>query len=219
MEKTRILLVDDHPALRHGLVEMFARTEDLEVCCEASNREQALEAAEKHRPDLAIVDITLGPGQASGLDLIKDLHNRGGKIPVLILSMHDEAIFAEKSLRAGARGYLMKQEPVRNILQAVRKIRDGGIFISEAINNALVLRGIGEKKDISGAPPVQDLTVREFEVLQLLGQGMQPKQIAEKLALGVKTVETHRHKMRIKLGFDTAAELTQFAIQWFHQDV
>jgi len=214
MKVTRILVVDDHPVMRHGVAQLLSATPDLEVCAEAGSREEALRLAQKTPPDLAIVDISLGDDRASGLDLIRDLHARLGRVPVLVVSMHDEALYAERALRAGARGYLMKQEPVREILKAVRVVRDGGVYVSPAMREALFRRHAGEPASLAGDSLLSLLSRREFEVFRLLGRGAPSREIARALCLSVKTVETHKLNVRKKLGFSSMSEVVRFAVAW-----
>ena len=207
--KTRILIVDDHPMMRDGLRQLIANEPDLEVSGEADDAAGALREAEALKPDVAIVDITLR--SSSGLELIKDLHIRSPKTAVLVLSMHDESLYAERVLRAGGRGYIMKQEGGKKIIEGIRQIAGGHTFVSQAISARILdsFSGGGERKS-----PVERLTDREFEVFQLIGQGLSTKEMADKLHVSVKTIEVHRVNIKEKLNIATAAELIRFAVRW-----
>lgn len=216
MEKIKILIVDDHPAMRHGLAQLIGMEPDMEVVAEAGDCPETLAAIREKIPDFVILDIALKG--VSGLDLIFDIHQLAGPIPILVYSMHDETLYAERALHAGARGYLMKQEPVRQILTAIRRILKEGIYVSEEMNRVLLLRHIGhpsEKPDYSSS--TGQLTERERQVFQLVGKGLQPREIAEKLNLSVKTVETHRMNIRKKLGLPDASALALYAVEWVHK--
>lgn len=219
MPKSRILIVDDHPAICHGIAMMLQASQDLEVCGEAGSREDVLRLLDQTTPDAAIVDLSLGEKQSSGLELIPLLQGRLGKsFPVLVYSMHDEMMYAERVLKAGARGYLMKQEPVRRVLEALRAVLKGEVFLSEKVSQALLSIHVKGFEKPPEARAVESLSQREFEVFRLLGKGLPPREIAKQLFLSVKTVETHRAKMREKLGFESATELTHFAVDWVHRE-
>ena len=207
--KKRILIVDDHPMMRDGLRQLIATEPDLEVCGEAEDAHTALELAESCKPDIAIVDITLR--SSNGLELIKDLHIRSPETAVLVLSMHDESLYAERVLRAGGRGYIMKQEGGKKIIEGVRRILSGGAYVSENISARILdsISGRGQNKSA-----VASLTDREFEVFQLIGQGLSTTEMAEKLHVSVKTIEVHRVNIKNKLGVPTAPELIRFAVRW-----
>jgi DNA-binding NarL/FixJ family response regulator len=214
---TKILVVDDHPAVRHGLVQLLGSEPDLEICGEADDRRSMLAAIERAAPDLVVLDVGLKDKSSSGLDLIADIHARLGEASILVYSMHDEVLYAERALRSGARGYLMKQEPVREVLVAIRHILAGEIYVSRDIKRSLLLQHVGGKPESSAHDPVEILTAREFEVFRLIGQGWPPREIAKTLNLSVKTVETHRLNMRRKLDLDNAAALTRLAVRWMRQ--
>ena len=207
--KKRILIVDDHPMMRDGLRQLLATEPDLEVCGEAEDAQAALELAESLKPDIAIVDITLR--SSNGLELIKDLHIRSPQTAVFVLSMHDESLYAERVLRAGGRGYIMKQEGGKKIIEGVRRILSGGAYVSENISARILdsISGRGQNKSVVAA-----LTDREFEVFQLIGQGVGTVEMAEKLHVSVKTIEVHRVNIKNKLGVPTAPELIRFAVRW-----
>lgn len=211
------MLVDDHPAMRHGIAQLVNNEHDLEVCGEAANRQEALDAIAAEPPDLILLDIALKDSHTTGLDLIAEIHASAGPIPILIYSMHDEKLYAERALRAGARGYLMKQEPVRRIIDAISGIINDGIYVSEDINRIILLKHIGPSCEYQRpAIPEDCLSVREFEVFRLIGKGLQPREIADKLFLSTKTVETHRMNIRKKLGMANASEVIRYAVEWSH---
>ena len=213
--KTRVFLVDDHPAMRHGIAQLVARENDLEICGEAGDRRETLNAIAGDPPDLIILDIALKDPDRTGLDLVSEIHACVGPVPILIYSMHDEKMYAERALRAGARGYLMKQEPVRRIIQAIRAIIKDGIYVSEQIGRRILLKHIGASPEQQPSVTPEDcLSEREFEVFRLIGKGLQPREIAEKLCLSTKTVETHRMNIRKKLGMANASEVIQYAVEW-----
>ncbi len=218
MKVTKILIVDDHPAMRHGLAQLIGREPDLEVCGEAGTRSEVMDAVSTSPPDFVVLDIALKDKSSTGLDLIRDIHKRLGPIPILIVSMHDESLYAERALHAGARGYLMKQEPVRQVIAAVRRILAGGVYVSEEMNAALLRQHVGPNQNGASMTPVERLSGREFEVFRLIGKGLQPREIGTELFLSTKTVETHRLNMRRKLGFANASDLTRFAVDWFRSN-
>ena len=213
--KTRVFLVDDHPAMRHGIAQLVAKENDLEICGEAGDRRETLNAIAGDPPDLIVLDIALKDPDRTGLDLVSEIHACVGPVPILIYSMHDEKIYAERALRAGARGYLMKQEPVRRIIHAIRAIIKDGIYVSEQIGRRILLKHIGASPEQQPSVTPEDcLSEREFEVFRLIGKGLQPREIAEKLCLSTKTVETHRMNIRKKLGMANASEVIQYAVEW-----
>jgi DNA-binding NarL/FixJ family response regulator len=215
-ERKRVFLVDDHPMVREQLAHLIDQQPDLQVCGEAGEVAGALEGIERLRPDIAIVDLSLK--NSSGLDLIKDLKARESAVPVLVLSMHDESLYAERVLRAGAMGYMSKQEKTRNILAAIRRVLDGGIHVSADLAGVLVKRMVGglHNPDVS---PVSRLADRELEVFQLIGSGQGTRKIAENLNLSVKTVESYRARIKEKLQLDDGIQLLQRAVQWVEKYV
>jgi DNA-binding NarL/FixJ family response regulator len=213
MSVTRVLIIDDHPAMRYGLAQLIGREPDFEVCGEAGDRTAGLTAVERCAPDLVLLDIALGEN-VSGLDLIRDIRSRAGDVHILVVSMHDETLYAERALRAGARGYLMKQEPVRTVIEAVRRILGGGVYVSDAMSRKLLLRHVGSDGRSDERDPADRLSNREFEVFRLIGKGSRPREIADTLCLSVKTIETHRFHIRRKLGLSDAGDLTRFAVAW-----
>jgi DNA-binding NarL/FixJ family response regulator len=209
--KTNILIVDDHPIVRQGLAELINHEEDLAVCGQAEDAHQAMKAVKELKPDMAVVDISLK--ETSGMELIKDLKAQYPNIPVLALSMHDESLYAERALRAGARGYIMKAEATEKVILAIRKVLSGEIYISDTMASKMMRKFIDGSKDIN-VSPVESLSDRELEVFQLIGKGYGTRQISERLFLSIKTIETYRAHIKEKLGLSDAAELLQYAIQW-----
>jgi DNA-binding NarL/FixJ family response regulator len=209
--KTRIFIVDDHPIVREGLSLMMNREPDMMVCGEAEEATRALQAIAAAKPDFLIVDISLsGP---DGLDLLKSIRARYPDLPVLILSMHDESIYAERALRAGANGYIMKQEATERVLVAVRQILSKKVYVSDRIANRMLqqyIKGsVSERKS-----PIADLSDRELEVFRLIGEGHGTRMIADELHLSVKTVESYQAHIKEKLSLKNGRELVQRAIQW-----
>jgi DNA-binding NarL/FixJ family response regulator len=209
--KNRVFVVDDHPIVRQGLALLINRETDLTVCGEAEDAQTAIQSVAAIKPDILIVDISLnGP---DGLDLLKDIRIRYPEMPVLILSMHDESIYAERALRAGAQGYIMKQEATEKVLVALRRILSHEIYVSERIANRMLQRYIGSPT-VGKPSSIADLTDRELEVFRLIGEGRSTRQIAEDLHISVKTVESYQAHIKEKLALRSARELVQHAIQW-----
>ncbi len=207
----RILIIDDHPMLRKGLAQLINNEPELKVGAEADNARQAIDAVSKQPFDLALLDISLP--DKSGLELIKDLRVLQPDLPVMVFSMHDEMIYAERVLRAGGRGYIMKQEGGETFLAAVRQVLSGQIYVSEKMATRILEIFSGRQSDNTKSP-VRKLSDREFEVFQLVGQGIGTRAIAERLHLSVKTVEVHRANIKEKLGLKTATELIRQAVRW-----
>ncbi len=207
----RILIVDDHPIVREGLVAVLSRKPDLEVCGEAATIVDALALIDTLHPDLAIIDLSLSDG--SGLDLIKRIKARNVSTKMLVLSMSDESLFAERALRAGAMGFLHKQEAREKLLNAIHQILDGKIYVSEAINSRLLQQVMIGNQPLQHSP-ITALSDRELEVFELLGQGLGSSEIAQRLHLGIKTVETHRQRIKGKLDLKNSLELVRHATQW-----
>ncbi len=207
----RILIVDDHPLLRQGIAELINNEPDLEVCGEAEDPHKAIDAMEKLNPDVIILDISLKG--ASGIELLKNIKVRFPRLLVLILSMHDESVYAHRALRAGAAGYIMKQEASEKVLVAIRKILSGEVYLSEELGSRMLNRLVGGRSSLNGSP-IEELSDRELEVFGLIGQGHGTRPIAEKLHLSVKTVESHRAHIKEKLNLKSANELVHHAIQW-----
>lgn len=210
-KKNRVLVVDDHPIVRQGLALLINREPDLTVCAEAEDASTAMQSIPASKPDILVVDISLnGP---DGLDLLKDIRTRFPELPVLILSMHDESIYAERALRAGAQGYIMKQEASEKVLLALRRILNREIYVSDRISNQMLKRFIGNSQR-SRPASVSDLTDRELEVFRLIGEGHTTRQIADQLHISIKTVESYQAHIKEKLSLKSARELVQHAIQW-----
>ncbi len=211
MQITRIMIVDDHPLVRTGFRQLIESEPDLGVCCEAANIAEAIHYIKDGRPDLAIVDLSLPDG--NGLDLIKRMQVKYPELPVLVSSMHDEDLFAERALRAGAKGYINKQEAGDQVIVALRQVLAGNIYLSQEMSTRLApeLAHNGQTPDKS---PIQNLSNREVEIFELIGHGLSTGKIADKLHLSVKTIETHRANIKSKLGLHSAGELTRSAMQW-----
>jgi DNA-binding NarL/FixJ family response regulator len=209
--RRRILVVDDHPITRYGLIQLLNREPDLEVSGDVATASEALAVIRLVCPDIVLADITM-PGK-TGLDFLKDLKLQYPRLPVLVVSMHDESIYAERVLRAGARGYLMKSEGGEKLLEAIRQVLCGQVYVSKAMSAALLDLLTRPRPQSRQATPGA-LSDREFEVFQLIGQGFSTKHIGERLNLSVKTVDTHRQHMKQKLKLRTGAELIREAVRW-----
>ena len=212
--ESQILIVDDHPLFREGLRQMIEREPGLRVCGEAADAAEALRIVGQSEPDLVIVDISLDG--ASGIDLVKTLKSEHGELPVLVLSMHDETLYAERALRAGAMGYVMKHEPPKTVRAAIQRVLGGAIYLSERMSTTLLtklMRGGAEAEK----SPVSLLSDRELEVFRLLGQGKGSRQIAQELGLTIPTINSFRARIKEKLELKDSAALLLHAIQWVHQ--
>jgi len=197
--------------MREGLAQLIGNDPGLEVCGDAGDAQEALEKIASLKPDLVLTDITL-PGK-NGLELIKDIQALHPGVLVLVLSMHDETLYVERVLRAGGRGYIMKEEGGKKIAQAIRQVLDGQIYVSEKMSAKILEIFSGHGADVA-ASPVEKLTDREFDVFQLIGQGLATKQMADKLHLSTKTIEVHRANIKAKLGLGSMAELIRYAVRW-----
>jgi len=209
--KARVLLVDDHPIVRQGLGQLINEEADLSVVSEAEDFQQALSALSDTPVDIAIVDISLK--ERSGIELIKEIRARKPELPILVLSMHDESLHAERVLRAGAKGYIMKQEATEQVMNAIRRVLRGEVYLSERMASRMVNRLVAGPQNVGGSP-IERLSDREFEVFQMIGHGVGPSEIAEKLGLSVKTVETHRERIKEKLNLASGSELIRYAMQY-----
>lgn len=209
--KRRIFLVDDHPITRQGVVVLINQEPDLEVCGEADSAPKAFDLLQKSNADLAVVDISLKT--TSGIELTKNLKVLLPDLPVLIMSMHDESLYAERALRAGAKGYVMKQEASDNILVAIRRILDGELYLSDKMKEKMLHRLVHNRKD-EVVFSIDTLSDREMEVFQLIGNGFSTRQIATKLNLSVKTIDSYREHLKLKLHIEKGADLVRHAIQW-----
>ena len=207
----RILIVDDHPLVRSGFVQLISDEPDLEVCGEAADEAQALQLVAATTPDLVIIDLSLAGG--SGINLIERIKAHYGEVCMLVVSMHDESLFAERVLTAGALGYLNKQEAPSNIIRAIRRVLDGRVYLSDKLTERLLDSLTGMAK-APGQSPMQRLSNRELEVFELIGRGMTTGKIADHLQLSTKTIETHRENIKKKLGLASGQELTRRAMHW-----
>jgi DNA-binding NarL/FixJ family response regulator len=210
-KQKRILIVDDHPMMRQGLAQLIGAEPDLSICGEAENAELALDALNSLKPDLVLADISL-PGK-NGLELIKDFQAIQPGLPVLVISMHDESLYAERVLRAGGRGYIMKQEGGKKLMDAIRQVIDGKIYVSEKMSSEILEMFSGRRAGDEGST-LEKLTDREFEIFQLIGQGKGTRDIAEQLHLSVKTVDVHRANIKAKLKLQSLSELIRYAVRW-----
>jgi len=214
-EKVNIFVVDDHPIVADGLKLLLENEKDLIICGFATDAVQALEKIEKLNPDLAIVDISL-KGSMNGIELIKSLKSLYPDLLIITLSMYDESLYAERAVRAGSKGYIMKQEMTNTIISAIRKVLDGKIYLSDNISmNLLDIYMTGKKK--KNTDIVNNLTDREFEVFQLIGNGYKTSDIARSLNLSVKTIETYKLRIKEKINISSSPELTKFAIEWVNK--
>jgi DNA-binding NarL/FixJ family response regulator len=213
-EKSRVLIVDDHPLFREGLRQMIDRYPDLAVCGEAPDAEEAIKALAELKPDLALVDISLGG--TSGLDLIKLIKDQYDDLPVLVISMHDESLYAERALRAGAMGYVMKHEPAKTVRAAISKVLGGEIYLSEKMS-ATMLSKLMRGKSEHSVSPLEQLSDRELEVFQMLGQGKGTRQIAQELNLTIPTINSFRARIKEKLQLKSSTEVMLHAINWVRE--
>lgn len=213
IQKRKLILIDDHPVMRQGFAKIIEEEPDLEICAQFATAKGVVAGVHIHRPDLVIVDI--GLQDAHGLELIKDLRNQFPDLRLMVFSIYEESIFAERSLRAGAHGYVMKRTSPDEVLEAIRRVLDGEVWVSGAVRNRIL------KSSLTGRPfqtsLVAGLTDREVEVLQLIGRGHRSREIAEILKISVKTVETHRAHLKEKLDLKDTTQLTHFAMQWAGQ--
>jgi DNA-binding NarL/FixJ family response regulator len=209
--RRKVFVVDDHPIVRSGLTQLINGEPDLSVCGDAEEMHAALQSIDSVKPDILIVDISLnGP---DGLDLLKHVRTKDPSLPILILSMHDESIYAERALRAGANGYIMKQEATDRVLTALRRILNREIYVSDRIANKMLRQFVGGSPATSQRSPLDELSDRELEVLRLIGEGHGTRQISEELHISIKTVETYQGHLKEKLGLRNSRELVQYAIQ------
>jgi DNA-binding NarL/FixJ family response regulator len=213
-DTSRILIVDDHPLFREGLRQMIERTPNLVVCGEAEDAAEAMKAIDELEPDLVLVDISLGVG--SGIDLIRAIKAKHEDLPILVISMHDESLYAERALRAGAMGYVMKHERGKRVLAAISRVLGGDIYVSEKMATSMLSK-LTWGKDEEPMSPVEKLSDRELEVFRMLGQVKGTRQIAEELNLTVATINTFRARIKEKLKLKTSTELAMYAIQWYRE--
>lgn len=208
----KALIVDDHPAVREALALRIGKLRDLEVCGEAADVPEALALVDAQDPDIAIIDISLRSGD--GLDLIKRIKARKAHVRMLVWSMHSETLYAERALRAGAHGYITKEQATNRIVDAIRQVLEGKVYLSPAMTDKLLHRAVGEGGESLEHSPVDALSDRELEVFRLIGQGIQTAEIAKRLHLSAKTVETYRDRIRHKFGLANGTELAHFATKW-----
>ncbi|HEX2974220.1 MAG TPA: response regulator transcription factor [Tepidisphaeraceae bacterium] len=209
--KARVLLVDDHPIVRQGLAALINEQADLAVCGEAGDTQDAIAMAAAVKPHVALIDVSLG--SCDGIDLIKELRGQHPELVVLVLSMHDESVYAERALRAGALGYVMKNEPAEKLMAAIRRVLGGEIYVSERFASRLLQRMAGSRA-VTEVSPIERLSDRELQVFRCIGQGMGVREIAEKLYLSVKTIEAHREHIKQKLSLHSSNELLRYAVQY-----
>lgn len=213
--RKKILIVDDHPMMREGLAQLIGNEAEMTVCGEAGDAREALEKIHATCPDLVLTDISL-PGK-SGLELIKDIQALHAGTAVLAISMHDEAFYAERVLRAGARGYIMKQEGGKKLMEAIRRVLGGRVYVSEKMSSKILELFSGGRSE-SAASPVSSLTDREFEVFQLIGKGLSTVEMAGQLHVSPKTIEVHRANIKTKLKMKSAPELLRYAVRWVESE-
>ncbi len=209
---SKVLLVDDHPILRQGIKQVLENAGDLKVINEASSADEAISCINKEKPDIAVIDIQL-EGSANGIDLVKSIKERFPGVLTLVLSMHDESIYAERAIRSGARGYIMKEVAPKNIIEAVRTVLSGELYISESQSKKIIDKLVHGSLDTEGIS-IDNLSNREFEIFQLIGNGFSTKEIAQKLNLSIYTVESHKRNIRTKMNLTDSADVTKHAIQW-----
>ena len=208
----RVLVIDNHPIVRAGLRRVIDKEDDLQVCAEADTARDARTAIKDRHPDVIIADI--GLNQGDGIELVRDVRAHHPHLPILVLSMHDETIYAERMLAAGANGYIMKQAASEQFLVAIRRVIDGGIYVSESIGNKMIQKFAAGGAYLS-ANPIDRLSNRELQILHMIGKGMSTRETAESLNLSIKTVESHRQRIKRKLNLSTGTQLVQYAVNWF----
>jgi len=214
-KKIQVLIVDDHPVVRDGLTTIINHERDMYVCGEADNTHQALKAVTELKPDIVIIDISLK--NSDGIKLTKSIKAGHPKLSTIVLSVHDESVYAERALLAGAQAYLMKDAVSKNIVQAIRTVLSGEIYVSNEMSKKFLHRIAGDKAGTTKTP-IESLSDREFEIFHLIGEGYKASQIAKKLHLSVKTVETYRGRLKEKMNLDSASELLQYAIKWIKSE-
>jgi DNA-binding NarL/FixJ family response regulator len=212
-DKARVLLVDDHALVRQGMAELINKQPDLAVCGEADSTSDALSAVTRLKPDIVLADITLK--NSDGVELIRSLRLQQPQLPILVVSMHDESLNAEQVLRAGAKGYIMKDQAIVNVLVAIRRVLGGKIYLSDEMTSRMLQSNVEGTK---GASPVETLSERELQVFRLIGQWCRTRKIAEQLHLSIKTVEYYRKKIKEKLNLGSGTELTHYATQWIERN-
>jgi DNA-binding NarL/FixJ family response regulator len=209
--KTQVLIVDDHPVVRDGLTTIINHERDLNVCGEADDAHEALKAITELKPEVVVVDISLK--NSDGIELTKNIKAGHPKLSVIVLSIHDESVYAERALLAGAKAYLMKDAASENIVRAIRTVLSGEIYVSNTISKKFLHKIAGDKTS-TFKTPIENLSDREFEIFRLIGEGFKASQIAKQLHLSTKTIETYRSRIKEKLNLPNAAELLQYSIKW-----
>jgi len=215
-KKTRVMIVDDHPIMRHGLAQLIDAQSELEVCSWAGTASEALAAMEENEPELALLDISLP--DRNGLELLKDFRALYPEVKVLMISMHDESLYAERALRAGARGYIMKEEAADKLIEAIRTVLDGKIYVSGEMSARIIEMFSGSSRG-SQAAPLSRLTDRELEVFEEIGRGKATREVAEMLGISARTVDAHRAHLKKKLGLKDGSELVRYAVRWVETGV
>jgi len=210
-KKTQVLIVDDHPVVRDGLTTIINHERDMNVCGEADDAPQALKAAAELKPDVVVVDISLK--SSDGIELTKSIKAGHPKLPIIVLSVHDESVYAERALLAGAKAYLMKDAVSENIVRAIRMVLSGEIYVSNTISKKFLHKIAGDRAGMTKTP-IENLSYREFEIFRLIGEGYKASQIAKQLHLSTKTIETYRLRIKEKLNLPNATELLQYSIKW-----
>ena len=210
-KKTQVLIVDDHPVIRDGLVTIINHERDLNVCGQAEDAYIALKAVAELKPDIVVTDISLK--SSDGIELTKNIKARYPRLPVIILSVHDESLYAERALLAGAKAYLMKDKVSENIIKAIRTVLTGEIYVSDAISKKFLHKIAGDKAG-TAKTPIEKLSDREFEIFRLIGEGLKASQMAKQLHLSIKTIETYRSRIKEKLNLPNASQLLQYSIRW-----
>jgi len=208
----RVTLVDDHPIVRYGFAQLLAAEADLTVSSQVGDARAALQAVEDSSVDVVVVDLSLGA--TNGIDLIRDLKERYPEIAVLVVSMHDELLYAERVLRAGAAGYVMKEVATDVLVRAIRTVASGGMFVSEAVSSRLIHRLVANDPGAFGSSPVDRLSDRELHVLELMGRGLGTREISQHLHISIKTVESYRARLKEKMNLRSGTELLRFAVRW-----
>ncbi len=213
--KKKVFIVDDHPVVRDGLITLIEHEQDFKVCGDADDAAEALESISELKPDVVIVDI--GLKSSDGIELTRNIKVRYPKISVVVLSIHDESVYAERALHAGASGYLMKEAASNDIIKAIRTVLSGEIYVSDQMAKKFLDNAFSRQSDI-GANPVAKLSDREFEIFRLIGSGYKVSQIADRMHLSVKTIETYRARIKEKLSLSDASKLLRYAIKWVSSD-
>ncbi len=217
IKSASIMIVDDHPIVANGIQQLIDREPDMKVVKSVQDADSAIKFIEKSVPDLMVVDISL-KGSTNGIDLIKGIKKRYPKIKFLVLSMHEENLYAERAIKAGAKGYIMKNDLTDNIVKAIRSILGGKLYLSDIITSKLISHAVNEEEIIEDEMEIKKLSDREFEVFQYISQGMKTSDIAKVINISIKTVEAHKSRIREKLKLKNSHELNKYAIEWKHKN-